>query len=61
MEKNMIINYELSLMEDKNSCAYFQTKESIFKKKKLWKYILKNEPQLASCNILNLCSRTEGI
>ena len=60
MKKNMIINYELSLMEDKNSCAYFLTKESIFKKK-LRKYILKNEPQLASCNILNLCSRTEGI
>lgn len=56
----MIINYELSFMEDKNSWAYFQTKESILKKK-LWKYILKNEPQLSSCNILNLCSRTEGI
>ena len=60
MKKKMIINYELSLMEDKNSCAYFLTKESIFKKK-LRKYIPKNEPQLASCNILNLCSRTEGI
>lgn len=31
----MIINYELSFMEDKNSWAYFQTKESIFKKKTL--------------------------
>ena len=29
----MIINYKLSFMEDKNSWAYFQTKESIFKKK----------------------------
>ena len=28
----MIINYELSFMEDKNSWAYFQTKESILKK-----------------------------
>ena len=31
----MIINYELSFMEDKNSWAYFQTKESILKKKTL--------------------------